>query len=181
MRRVRQDELGAVAVEFALILPILLLLLIGIVEWSLAFKDDLSVTSATRTGARTASAEGRSPTFADDTARAMAVAVTALNGDSIKEMWIYKAGTDGKPDSGSFSGCSVCVRYTWDKASSSFVKAGGDWPSSSQNACAGESDTVGVYLKVDHSFLSGYFGPTVTITDHTVMKLEPVPSFQGCK
>lgn len=48
----RKNEKGAAAVEFALILPVLLLILIGIVEFSLAFNAQLSLNQAAREGAR---------------------------------------------------------------------------------------------------------------------------------
>jgi Flp pilus assembly protein TadG len=47
-----KDERGAAAVEFALILPVLLLILIGIIEFSLAFNAQLSLNQAAREGAR---------------------------------------------------------------------------------------------------------------------------------
>jgi Flp pilus assembly pilin Flp len=47
----RRDEEGAVAVEFALVLP-LLLLLFGLITTGLAFSDHLSATNAVREGAR---------------------------------------------------------------------------------------------------------------------------------
>lgn len=43
---------GASAVEFALILPLLLLFLFGVIEWGIYFFDDHIVTNASRTGAR---------------------------------------------------------------------------------------------------------------------------------
>ncbi|GAP54228.1 tade family protein [Arthrobacter sp. Hiyo6] len=48
----KRNEKGAAAVEFALILPVLLLILIGIVEFSLAFNAQLSLNQAAREGAR---------------------------------------------------------------------------------------------------------------------------------
>lgn len=47
-----RKEVGAAAVEFALILPVLLLILIGIIEFSLAFNAQLSLNQAAREGAR---------------------------------------------------------------------------------------------------------------------------------
>lgn len=47
-----KNEHGAAAVEFALILPVLLLVLIGIIEFSLAFNAQLSLSQAAREGAR---------------------------------------------------------------------------------------------------------------------------------
>jgi Flp pilus assembly protein TadG len=51
--RITADERGAAAVEFALILPILILLLMGLVEFSLIFNTQISLTNAAREGART--------------------------------------------------------------------------------------------------------------------------------
>jgi Flp pilus assembly protein TadG len=182
MRTRRSDERGAAAVEFALILPVLMLILFGIIEWSLMFKDSLTVASATRAGARTASAEPRTAAFADNTALAVARAVTALPSKSIQELWVYKARADGMPDSGSFSSCTTCVKFSWDSVGKKFTrKPGTDWDPATQNACAGTSDAVGVYLKVDHEFITGFIAPNRVLTDHTVMNLEPVPVFQGCK
>ncbi|MBW1744397.1 MAG: pilus assembly protein [Deltaproteobacteria bacterium] len=50
-KRVR-DEKGVAAVEFALVLPILLILLFGIVEFSLLLYDKAMITNAAREGAR---------------------------------------------------------------------------------------------------------------------------------
>lgn len=45
---------GTASVEFALVLPLLLGLLFGIIEFGLLFKDQLSLQQAAREGARTA-------------------------------------------------------------------------------------------------------------------------------
>jgi len=50
--RVQRHDRGAVAVEFALVAPILLALLAGIVEFSHAFNLQISVTQAAREAAR---------------------------------------------------------------------------------------------------------------------------------
>ena len=50
--RVRKGERGAVAVEFALIAPVFLALVVGIVEFSHAYNLQISVTQAAREAAR---------------------------------------------------------------------------------------------------------------------------------
>lgn len=50
-RAVRSDR-GAAAVEFALIVPVLILLLIGTVSTGLAYNDHISLSNAAREGAR---------------------------------------------------------------------------------------------------------------------------------
>jgi len=57
MRRIHAED-GAAAVEFALVLPVLILLVFGIVEFGLVFNRWLSVTHAAREGVRTYSLSG---------------------------------------------------------------------------------------------------------------------------
>ncbi len=54
----RQTQNGAVAVEFAVIAPLFLLLLAGIIEFGLASRLQHSLSTAARHGARAASIEG---------------------------------------------------------------------------------------------------------------------------
>lgn len=48
----RRDEDGAVMVELALVLPLLLMLLMGIVEFGRAYNTQISIQGAAREGAR---------------------------------------------------------------------------------------------------------------------------------
>jgi Flp pilus assembly pilin Flp len=50
----RLDQEGAAAVEFALLLPLLVLLLFGMIEFGLAFNTRIQATNAAREGARQA-------------------------------------------------------------------------------------------------------------------------------
>lgn len=53
-RRVRRSEEGQTLVEFVLVAPVLLLILFGIVQFGVAFKNSMVVTDAVRAGARKA-------------------------------------------------------------------------------------------------------------------------------
>lgn len=53
VRRVKSDR-GASALEFALVIPVLLLLLFGIIEFGVIFQNQLALTHAAREGARMA-------------------------------------------------------------------------------------------------------------------------------
>jgi Flp pilus assembly protein TadG len=55
MRRHSRREDGQAVVEFALVLPILLLILLGIIQFGSVFRDYIALTDATRVGARQAS------------------------------------------------------------------------------------------------------------------------------
>ena len=118
----RRGERGAVAVEAALVTPLVLLMLIGMVEFSFALRDYVSVSSAVRTGIRTAttnsalvsgngSCESASPAlpvpppcsptdtpaFAQLAAAAIQQTGTAMPKDSIDYVFVYKANDKGYP------------------------------------------------------------------------------------
>ena len=63
-----RGERGAVAVEFALVLPILVMLLMGIVTGGVTYSRAIGLTNAVREGARFgATTSASSPTWASDT------------------------------------------------------------------------------------------------------------------
>lgn len=54
----RNRERGAAAVEFALLLPVLLLILLGILEFGRAFNTQITLTQAAREGVRVMAIDG---------------------------------------------------------------------------------------------------------------------------
>lgn len=185
-RRVTWDDRGVAAVEAAIVTPIFLLLVIGVIEFGLAFKDQLAITSAVRAGARIASAEPRVASFADDAAAQVAREGAALDMTDVTALWVYKADASGHPlgAGGTFNSCSSsCVQYSWSAGSKTFVRSGGSWPSTSQNACQGTQDSVGVYLGFSHPGVTKAFFSFLGLSSYTVMRLEPIPSMQagGCQ
>jgi hypothetical protein len=184
-RSARPDS-GAVAVEAALITPVLLLLVFGIVELSLLLKDDLAVSSAVRAGARTGSSLPRfddgTTDFAQEAADQVARSADNLNLPDVA-LTIYAADTDGNPESGGTpDSCSNrCVHFRYDSQSQSFVRDGGSWAASSINACPGDpgQDAIGVYVSYPHHLAA--LGGTFTLTGRAVMAFEPVAPTQGCK
>lgn len=107
----RRGDDGAAAVEFAIVVPVLLLLLLGILEFAFVMRDSLSVSSAVRVGTRTAASglgsgmctvaacgagvPARVPLLAQASADAIQRAGTAMNQDLIDNIWIYEANTYG--------------------------------------------------------------------------------------
>ena len=76
MQGPRRDECGAAAVEFALVLPLLLLLLCGVIDFGRAYNARITLSHAAREAARVWALGG---TAAETTARAQATA-TGLTG-----------------------------------------------------------------------------------------------------
>lgn len=184
------NDCGAVAIEAALIFPILVLIMFGVIEFSLMLRDHVSLTAAARSGVRTASAEPRIATFDADAAAALARAGVAMPMSSIDEMWVYESNVAGYPTNGgsqvastptTFTTCTTrCVKFTYDPVSKSFTKTAGSWASTLINACPGDvgMTSVGIYVKARHSFVTGLFGTTVSMADHAVMRFEPIPASQ---
>src|SRR6476661_7104558 len=132
-------ERGAVLVETAILIPVILIITFGLIEFSSAYQSSSVASAAARTAARTASAEALLTNYATDAAAAAATALKTVPADEPLEMWVYRANTAGYPESGGFSTCSTnCIKYTWLAASRTFDTAhpsGGGWPSTVQNAC----------------------------------------------
>lgn len=66
LRRSRRDESGAELIEFALVAPLLLLLVVGIVDFGFMFQQYEVVTNAAREGARIGSLPGYGQTDVED-------------------------------------------------------------------------------------------------------------------
>lgn len=172
-----RGERGAALVEAVLIIPVVLFLTFGAIEFGFAFNEQGNIRAATRTAARAASTQPKATTTAFE-----AAAVDTLNASAANL-------TNGEPEyaliydarSGTFApsnpgACSLdCKVYDWD--GTQFVMAGGNgWPPESRAACPGASDRVGVFLKVRHDYLTGLWGSTgLSLTSRTVMALEPYP------
>ena len=113
------DERGAILVEAAFVLPVMILFVMAIIEFGLAFKDLQTVFTATRVGARTASAEPRQFGYADDVVNAMKSSLSAIPSGQWQELWVYKAQPDGsggrRPPKahGLLPGASECVAINW--------------------------------------------------------------------
>ena len=200
----RAGERGAVAVEAAIVTPLLVVLLLGIVEMSLLMRDVVSTNSSVRTGARVAASSAgagpgtceasenpppctpaSAPAVAQVAADAIARAGSAMPKDSIEWVLIYSANTQGFPlPAGNTSlTCSTkCVKYVWDKGLDKFRYASGSWSSASINACLNDSgrESVGIVLQANHSWITGFFGNGVTLQERSVTQFEPLPN-ESCK
>ena len=194
----RAGQRGAVAVETALVTPVLLVVLLGIIELPMLIRDHVAVASAARTGARVAAASPEAgscvpnpadvtpcpangaPNFAQIAADAVARNGTALPAESISHVLVYKANAAGFPGTlssmpGSCAGVPSCVAYTWSDTAGAFRYASGSWDSRTVNACFPNNvDSVGVQVVADHDFLSGMIGSSMAMSEHVVMNFEPL-------
>ena len=108
----QQQQKGAAAVEFALILPILLLVFFGIVELSLALYDKAIITNASREGAR-AGIVLSSPKMTEAQIRDVVLTYTngallSLGASTAPTVTVVQSGASSFPNN-----LSVTVSYTY--------------------------------------------------------------------
>ena len=181
-RRKREGQRGAVLIEAAIVMPLLITLVMGIIEFGMVFSDMQTVGASSRAGARSAVAYSRQLGYDTQAVDAVASALTARTTGTPLELWIYKvastgtAKTNGAPEGyPNFENCTTyCQKYTWN--GTSWVKdPSTTWLFSSMNACTLPLDELGVRVKVRHTMVTGMFGSSITLTDKSIMRLEPQP------
>lgn len=185
-------------VEAAIVLPVMLMIVVGILEFGLMFGNYSTAVSSTRSGARVGAAmysqamTGVQETPEQTAAIAEIVAATeadlkAMNNARPIGMAIYKVNpsasdgrpTGGFPGPGLVGGCSSqCIKFTWNGNKMVRQSTAQQWPMPQRCALA-TVDSIGVYVEVQHKFITGLFGSEKSLVGHTVMRLEPVPS-QSC-
>jgi Flp pilus assembly protein TadG len=176
-----------VLVEAVIVIPILMMITLGIIEYGGAYREDATVATASRTGARTASALPKfdfgcaaGPTCNDaglTTASAVASALQSLGSTAPQQVWIYDVATQGGGPP-NFASCTNCVGYNWVPSSKSFstTKLGTGWLGTNQYACPGTAtpiDQIGVYVRATHTAITRMFGGNRTLTGTTIMRFEP--------
>ena len=113
MRRITRarGEQGAAAVEFAIVLPVLVAILMGTIDWGYYFFTREIVVNASREGARVGSLQFDT----DALARAAATAAAQAYVESmLKGPATISIQTDVNSDLGACPARSSCVRITYD-------------------------------------------------------------------
>lgn len=183
------EERGASLIEAAFITPVFLVLLFGIVEFGLAFSDYLTLSNAVRAGARTASSSGSTSNADFTILKTVASEGGAIKRSAIQWIVVYKAGGHGElPSSTCQSGtpvagvCNVYVAADLARPESDFGCQGGRpdryWCPTTRKtaqkvANGGPPDYIGVWIRVDHQWVTGMFGTAKTLTDGAVVRIEP--------
>ena len=129
------------------------------------------------------------PELAQQAADEIGSSVATLPKDQIKYLLVYKANQSGNPSATratpTLTTCvTECVAYKWYPSQNRFRYFQGGWNSTLIDACAtsrksidgssGKLDTVGVKVVVDHKLMTGIFGRSMELSDHAVMKFEPL-------
>ena len=187
LRARSRDQRGVTVVEAAFITPVFFVLVLGMIEIGLAMNDYLSLANASRAGARVASASGND-VYADyGILRAVEREAAALNEDQIDIIVVYKPTNFGEAPTATCQAgnavSGVCNVYR----PADFARPEADFgcrsdrsldrywcPSSRDVSLSGNgSDYVGVWMKIEHDWVTKMFGNSKTLTDSSVIRLEP--------
>jgi TadE-like protein len=204
-RRARRgDERGAAMVEFAIVLPLLVMLTFGIIEFAVAFNADSTVSASTRAGGRTAAILSTDPQMAFFAGQAAATALNinpnSIVGNAVVCVAEYESNNPNpctEPTSTKMTlvhtgapGAPVWQVADMNGANPGLFPATDNWPVNQRNyGCPtasqpnGSFDRVIVHVQIKHKLLvpglfSQFFGNNIapTLSSSSVFQLEPVPS-----
>ena len=172
---------GQALIEFTLILPAFLLILMGMLEFGSAYDHRTAMAYAVREGARVGATLGNGGSYPDSVDATILAAVQRgltdpILVENIAFIEIYKSDAAGKPVSGKIN--------KYDRYGVLIGTAG--WPASARVPGL-SGDSIGVSVRYDFhpttpltKLLGLFFGgnppyTTIPMSDVTVMHLEPAP------
>ena len=187
---------GQSLVEFTLLLPLLLALAIGLLEFGMLFKDHLGINYASRAGARVGVAASIRPDADCSILRAISSTLANMEPANLVRVHIYRA---NGPDNSCTVPCAENVYYRplpWPTQPECLANnsPGGGWlpliapgypPASRQNIedrnRTLSPDGLGIEVQYRHDFFFNYIPgantTSVVVRDATVMQIEP-PEFR---
>jgi TadE-like protein len=179
MRRLDDGKArGAVMVEMAIVVPIFILLVFGMLEFGLAFKDRLAMAHAAQTAARVAAVQGNEDVADREILKGFTRGLSAVASlDAVKFVDVFKANPDGTP--GPYD------RYTpadstcgWDPCPdpdegvpiygipSSYPPCGRDTAFDPEDGV----DTIGVRVTYTHGWVTGVLGLSESTWEETTRR-----------
>lgn len=185
LRRRADDDRGAALLELLTILPFLALLVVGIVEFGLTYRDNLTVTNAARSGVRVGSNAGSERRADYEIIRAVQSALQDIPTSAIERVVVYDANIGGSllEDPPSICKTTVangvnavgahCNVYHGSDFQTVGFPAPGDFGAPTDTACAGGDrdiiwcptdriddqsigvDALGVWISIEHDMTTG--------------------------
>lgn len=172
-------ERGATLVEAAFVFGLLFLTLFAVVEFGMAFKDYLSVSHASRGGARVGATFGQDPSAdililraVESTLAPIGLAVndkvTIGEPGGAETQYTYKPGLlsdcTNLPDCCDWIPCPELGRDTHQDPV---------WLPTDRDISAPTTDRIFVEIQFTHNWLTGFFGNTTDFTTATDFRIEP--------
>jgi hypothetical protein len=135
-----QGDEGSVVAEFALCLPLIMVVLVGIFEFGFMFRQQIEFSNSVQAAARVGSHAGKARNADQLALASLAMTLTGLPNTTVNKVWIYKStNTDGtlpstcnvNPASGGAGVNSVCNVYSWSQVQGAAAGTGFDLPTAS--------------------------------------------------
>ena len=182
---------GQSLVEMGLILPLLVLIVIGTLEFGFVFDHHLTLEYASREGARTGAAlahGGVGPPGCDGAdevdpriiaavQRVLTSPGSPVDVSQVTEIRIFSAGVDGEQLATNVWHYSAGDGPIVDLLPLDFIEFSNDWGACDRNNSAVGTESVGVALTYTYTYQTPFrflFGENgLTMTDQTVMQLNP--------
>jgi Flp pilus assembly protein TadG len=183
-------------VEAVFVFPVLIVVMMGSLEFGMAWRDSVTVSTALRASARTIATQGNDGTADYYALQSLKAGLSGIPTAAIGRIVVYNASSFTAPDPlclsmaapGGQTGSRACNVYTaasLSLASTSFSStATGSCPSTAVDRyfCpltrdvvqSTVTDYVGIYIQVRHDFVTKLFGANLTITDKLIVQLEPL-------
>lgn len=201
--RQRRRERGAILVEFAIIIPVLMGLICATVDLGYGWRASITVANSARSGARVGSSQGIATGADYAILTAVATSLGSVPVTEIDAIVVFKSAsvTGGLPLTCPLSATNrtnrgvagVCNIYqqadvvnvlanpataqaTYFSGLCTGTRIDKKWcPATRNNVQIGGSgvDHVGVYVKINHGTSTKLFGSTIAIDDSAVMLIEP--------
>ena len=172
----KRTERGATIVEAAIIFPVLILSIIGLLELGLVFKDFLGVNFAAREGARIGSLAGNDIDADCQIVQGIVADLGAslVADGTISSIEIFQVNQQ--------TGNPTGLTNTWtyfgsDPTDCADWNATNNWPSTSRDVDVGATplDILGVTINATHDYVTGVppFRGSINIDETAIQRLEP--------
>jgi len=198
-RRLSGDH-GSIIPEFALVAPFMVLLILGIFEFGMVFRESLNLGAAVRAGARQVTNAGDTRPADFLALQGFQTTMSRAKNVTVNRVSIYKttaangAPTDatcltivpGAGGAGVSGACNIYSATQLNSLGASYLtnfgpngSCGGAawdryWCPLSRNADQGDPpDYVGFYANVTYRSYTKLLPTTITVTDRAVMRIEP--------
>ena len=182
----RDQEKGATLVEAAIAYGLLFLTLFAVIEFGLAFKDWLSVSHASREGARAGATFGQDLNADILVLRNVSGTMAPIGFDAGDRVRIYRDNNPVLSESTTYSyapgtGCSStvtpalpgCCDWTPCPEVGRTTYAPPNWNPLERDIEAPTTDRIGVQVFYTHDWVTGFFSPSVDFNTSTVFQIEP--------
>jgi len=183
----RRGERGAALVEAAIVMPLILLLTFGAIEFGIGFSQKAGIEAIARSGAREGAAQSSDPNLANDVATAVNNALGSSSLPDMQYLAVYRIPGDGSPpdlsENGGGPGCATnpngfndCAIFFFHDGSFDAANPLGAWDNDPavRVLCGPNPDRIGVKIYSRFHFLTNLVGTgDMELDAQSILQLEP--------